>query len=65
MGERREWNIFEIQKDRPHCVGQIICQFCEHTWTAVYPDFAKELQCPNCRHFTESPKPSLLVTPNE
>ena len=32
--------------------AEIECPICTHTWWAVFPSSAKELECPNCRRMS-------------
>ena len=49
------FSYFDINKESPASVAEMICKFCGHKWVAVYPTEAKTLQCSKCKHYTEVP----------
>lgn len=49
--ESVQWN-----NEHAHAVAEMICDRCDHPWTAVYPADAWFLDCPKCGHQNRSPE---------
>lgn len=45
-------DITDINSRRPHITLEMECEHCTNVWQAVFPDEAKELQCPRCEKMT-------------
>lgn len=46
-------NVTNLDEMRPHVAGRAFCLECGCEWMAVYPEAAKELECPRCKRYTE------------
>lgn len=44
MGE-----VVDLDAQRPHCTGRVVCQKCGKTWVAVWPaSYEGLMECPIC-----------------
>lgn len=44
-------------------VSEIRCPYCAHSWTAVHPAIAAELECPGCAQMFGVTLEALLAVP--
>jgi len=42
-------NIVDLDAQRPHVAGPVICLHCEHEWVAVRPVGTHPMECPKCQ----------------